>query len=267
MRINISLPGNTVRFETDSRLIYGLLEKNYFLYASPAASAESNVKITPARRRLSKTAGEAVIKRFKGKIFIEREDFKSVSLEGLGNTELKVIKNRYSIDSWLRVFQSLKLLEANGLLLHASGYFHKNNAYIFSGASGRGKSTLIKLLGTHSSISDELCGLFKNKHSFFASSNPFWGELSEHKQGLLPPEKVKAIFFIEHSDNVFCKKLETAPAYKNLLRNVLFFDKSPDIVDKLVTICLDMAQSIPAYRLGFAMNTSKADILKILENA
>ena len=53
--------------------------------------------------------------------------------------------NPYSLDSVLRILHSLILAERGGFLLHAASAICNGGAFLFSGVSGAGKTTMTKL--------------------------------------------------------------------------------------------------------------------------
>ncbi len=53
--------------------------------------------------------------------------------------------NPYSLDSVLRILHSLILAERGGFLLHAASAICDGRAYLFSGVSGAGKTTMTRL--------------------------------------------------------------------------------------------------------------------------
>ena len=75
------------------------------------------------------------------------------------------VKNQYTLDSLLRVLLSWKLLEHQGFLLHAATVIRNGKAYIFTGRSGAGKSTVATLSPQGSVLTDEISLLRRKMES------------------------------------------------------------------------------------------------------
>jgi len=61
-----------------------------------------------------------------------------------------------SINSFLRILYSLALVETRGLVVHAASLVRDGRAYLFSGRSGSGKTTVARLSTDATLLSDEL---------------------------------------------------------------------------------------------------------------
>src|SRR5437879_2603081 len=86
------------------------------------------------------------------------------------------VRNQYALDSLLRVLLSWKLLGRRGFLLHAATVVRDGKAYIFTGRSGAGKSTVASLSPEGSVLTDEI-SLLRREHGVWrAYGTPFWGE-------------------------------------------------------------------------------------------
>jgi ABC-type multidrug transport system ATPase subunit len=53
--------------------------------------------------------------------------------------------NPFSLDSVLRILHTLLLAREGGFLLHASSAIRNGSAFLFSGVSGAGKTTMARL--------------------------------------------------------------------------------------------------------------------------
>jgi len=62
-----------------------------------------------------------------------------------GRGRVRQNANPYSLDSVLRILHSLILAERGGFLLHAASAICNGRAYLFSGVSGAGKTTMTRL--------------------------------------------------------------------------------------------------------------------------
>jgi len=202
---------------------------------------------------------------------IRRNDFYSFSESNFKNTFLNTQKNKYSFDSWLRIFFTLLAVENKGFLLHSSGVNlnpgrHGGGSYIFPGISGKGKSTLIKILGKETALSDELVYLFKRSGQFQAASTPFWGELKKGPISIYCA-RAKGLYFINHGPKAALNKLTTGEGVKKLLKTVMFFSKNPSAIQKLLILLEESAKEIPMFNLYFSLKSTKYELInKIVDN-
>ncbi|MCB4790942.1 MAG: hypothetical protein LHV68_03550 [Elusimicrobia bacterium] len=200
---------------------------------------------------------------------IRRNDFYSFSEPGFKRTFLNAQRNKYSFDSWLRIFITLLAIENKGFLLHSSGVYLNSTGsfaatYLFPGVSGKGKSSLINILGKKIALSDELVYLFKRSGYFQAASTPFWGEL-EKGPGNIYSARLKGLYFINHGPDTALNKLTLGKGIKKLLKTVMFFSKKPSHIKKLLLLLEGTAREIPMFNLYFSLKSTKKDIInKIL---
>jgi hypothetical protein len=86
------------------------------------------------------------------------------------------VRNEYALDSLLRVLLSWKLLSCEGFLLHAATIVRNGKAFVFTGRSGAGKSTVASLPPAGSVLTDEISLLRRENGTWRAYGTPFWGE-------------------------------------------------------------------------------------------
>ena len=196
---------------------------------------------------------------------IKRYDFISFSPDNLKTTLLQVEKNKYAFDSWLRVFFTLCGVKKSAILVHGAGYSVTNGTYIFPGRSGKGKSTLIRILGKSSALTDELVCVYKKGSTFYASSTPFWGELKKGT-GIIYDQKLKNILFLEHGKNISLIRIAKGEAVRSILRTILFFLKDRTRVNSLFKLAHDLILSVPASTLSFKKDSAGKDILDVISH-
>ena len=262
--ISVGIGPFVISFKTKSETLSFILRNRYKEYLKRPAKSGETVKAFLVAKPFNSIQSPRVL-RGNNETVITRNDFISRSKSRQGKTDLAVTGNRYSLDSWLRVFLSLRALKRNGLLLHSAGWAMGKNTFISAGESGRGKSSIIRILGKKNALSDELVLLYKKRgKEYFGCSTPFWGELSKGS-GRLFDRKLKAIFFIRHSKNLELSKLSESEAARGILKTSLFFSKHPADNSKLLETAAKIARHTPAYELGFSLNTPRSDITRLLD--
>jgi hypothetical protein len=146
------------------------------------------------------------------------------------------------------------------MLLHGSAYSSPEGIYIFAGRSGRGKSTMIKILGKSRALTDELVCVYKHKNKFFAASTPFWGELKKGV-GYIYSGKIIKLLFIEHGSGTYLRNIPQGQALKNILQTTLFFSKQKEHVDYIFSSAFALTNNVPCNSFAFKKQSSKNDIL------
>ena len=76
---------------------------------------------------------------------LRRGDFRAHWDPRAGRGHIRQSANPYSIDSVLRIVHTLILAREGGFLLHSAGAIRNGRAFLFSGVSGAGKTTISRL--------------------------------------------------------------------------------------------------------------------------
>jgi hypothetical protein len=164
------------------------------------------------------------------------------------------VRNQYALDSLLRVFLSWKLLEHQGFLLHAATVIRDGKAYIFTGRSGAGKSTVATLSPQGSVLTDE-------NGAWRAYGTPFWGEFKAAGSNSSAP--VGGIFRLLQAPENRVELLRPMAILRTLLPNVLFFSTEAKAHRQLLEILSQIAAEIPGYNLSFRKNATFWEVLPL----
>ncbi len=169
------------------------------------------------------------------------------------------VKNQYALDSLLRVFLSWKLLEHQGFLLHAATVIRDGKAYIFTGRSGAGKSTVATLSPQGSVLTDEISLLRRENGVWRAYGTPFWGEFKAAGSNSSAP--VAGIFRLLQASENRVVALRPMATLRTLLPNVLFFSAETGANRQLLDILSQAATEIDGYNLSFRKNPTFWEVL------
>src|ERR1700681_4616488 len=181
---------------------------------------------------------------------IERGDFQARWAPRTGRGSVRQNSNPYSLDSVLRILHSLILAERGGFLLHAASAICDGRAYLFSGVSGAGKTTMTRLAPADITLlTDEISYLRPNAEGYSAFGTPFAGELARAGENCAAP--VSALFFLEKGTENRVDELSSAEAVRRLMRNILFFAEDRGLVEKLLATACDFVARVPVRRLTF----------------
>lgn len=142
-----------------------------------------------------------------------------------------------------------KLLDYNGILLHASCIEKDGYAYLFSARSGTGKSTHTHLwmekFPDVKMINDDKPAIRCIDGKFYACGTPFSGKNDESTNLAVP---IKAIAFLERGEENSIRRIEPACAIPLFLAQTIH-PVSEKTMDKLLTVLDGVLKNIPIYKL------------------
>lgn len=158
--------------------------------------------------------------------------------------------NPYSIDSVLRIIHTLLLAPEGGFLLHASSAVRKGKAFLFSGVSEAGKTTMARLAPPDVALlTDETSYVRKVDGRYFAYGTPFAGEFGEPGKNISAP--IGALYLLKKAPENSIERIDSAEAIQRLLRNVLFFARNADLVRQVFDSACAFVAAVPVYQLSF----------------
>jgi hypothetical protein len=204
-----------------------------------------------------------------GHWLIERGDFRARWDPRTGRGTVRQNPNPFSLDSVLRILHSLILAERGGFLLHAASAICDGRAFLFSGVSGAGKTTMTRIAPPDITLlTDEISYIRplnardhahpNNAHpnnsrptgaSYAAFGTPFSGELAKAGENCSAP--IAALFFLEQGPENRIADVSSTEAVRRLMRNILFFAEDQGLVEKLFATACDFVSRVPIYRLTF----------------
>jgi len=185
-----------------------------------------------------------------GRWMIERGDFSAqwdpASLRG----SVRQTAYPYAIDSVMRIVHSLVLAEHGGFLAHSASAVRNGRAFLFSGISGAGKTTISRLAPPDVTLlSDEISFVCWTGGEYRAFGTPFAGDLGRAGENV--SAQVAALYFLVQGRNNHAHVIAPAAAARQLLRNILFFAEDGGWVEKLFRTACDFVSTVPVYELTF----------------
>jgi hypothetical protein len=185
-----------------------------------------------------------------GEWILGRGDFRARWDPSTGRGIVRQNSNPHSLDSVIRIVHSLILAERGGFLLHAASAICDGGAYLFSGVSGAGKTTMTRLAPPDITLlTDEVSYLRPSPGGYRAFGTPFAGELAKAGENCAAP--VAALFFLEQGPENRIDELSSADAVRRLMRNILFFAEDKALVERLFATACDFVARVPIRRLTF----------------
>jgi hypothetical protein len=159
------------------------------------------------------------------------------------------VRSIYTLDSFLRVTLSVLLVERGGFLLHAATIERGGRAFVFTGKSGAGKSTIASMAPPGSVLTDEISLLRFSGGVLYAWGTPFWGEFQAGDRTCSRP--VAGIYAIQQAAEDRAEPLSPKEAMRVLLPNVLFFSPHKQDRQRLLVTAGRAVARVPVQRLHF----------------
>lgn len=163
--------------------------------------------------------------------------------------EFEGVRHEYGLDSLIRILLSMLLSRQRGFLLHAATVVNKGRAYVFTGKSGAGKSTVASLSPTGTVLTDEISLLKFVDGAWHAFGTPFWGEFRADGANVHAP--IARLYFLNQSLEDRVEKVSTRESLRALLPNVLFFSRERQMTEDLFSLLGEFIKSVPCGRLFF----------------
>jgi hypothetical protein len=146
------------------------------------------------------------------------------------------------------------------VMIHASGVNNLGRGYIFSGVSGKGKSTIAGLWDKTGGrvIHDDRLIVRKSKTGYIMHNTPVYNNDEPHESPL------HKIFIIEHGPENRIVPVKGALAVSLVMANCIQHNWGHDLIARLLGSVSIMCGTIPVVRLSFKPDRSVIDY--ILEN-
>ncbi len=287
--ITIEIGGMAVCVRTESAEFRRLLEERYIGFVSPVSRAGQpgaavphslfhlEMELLPAGA--SGLEEDVRVWREGARWVMTRGDFRAEWEPEAGRGWVRQTANPYSIDSVLRILHTILLAEEGGFLLHGASAIRHGKAFLFSGKSEAGKTTISRLAPKDVTLlTDEISyirkitddgrgastrpqsGLAQHDKNeepagggeYVAYGTPFAGELAKVGENISAP--LAALYFLEKAPANRIGKIGKTEALQRLMQNILFFAQDERLVAKVFEAAGDFLSRVPAYRLEFAPN-------------
>jgi hypothetical protein len=176
-----------------------------------------------------------------------------------GKSQFIGANNPYTLDCLLRILLTWLLLPRAGFLLHAATVVRDGRAYLFTGKSGVGKSTVASLAPEGSVLTDELSLVRREDGVWRAYGTPFWGEFRAGDSNTSAP--IAGIFRLVQARENRVTLLRPVEFLRAMMGNVLFFSRQSADSRRLLNIISHAAQELYGYTLEFRKDRTFWEIL------
>lgn len=196
---------------------------------------------------LERTPDRLTITGINFRAIVERDRLIQAILELTPEDQLNAIEN------FLRVVSAYQVLSKRGLLLHSAGLVVDEQAYLFVGRSGAGKTTLTRK--AHSAgagiLSDDInTALPSEDECFRAYPVPFAGDFGQTPDLLSPGGyPLAALCFLEQGGAATLEPLTNAAAVARLVAACPFVNDDPDKAPDLLEAAANLVRQVPMRKL------------------
>lgn len=169
--------------------------------------------------------------------------------------------NPYSLDSVLRILHSLVLAHEGGFLVHAASAIRNGRAFLFSGVSGAGKTTMARLAPHDVNLlTDEISYVRFCEVGYRAYGTPFAGELARTGENLSAP--INTVYFLVQGTENRVEPITPISAARALLRNILFFAHDGELVSRIFDAVLQFVLTVNVANLIFTRDERVWELIR-----
>lgn len=246
----IEIGGVPIALQTSDPDFIDILRKRFGDFIRPGVEPEFEFAIELTSPDTVDPDADAAVWMENGEWKMQRGDFRARWNAERRCGTVQQSPNPYSIDSVLRLVHTLLLSRSGGFLLHASSGIRNGKAFLFSGVSEAGKTTITRLAPPDVQLlTDEVSYVRKDESRYLAFGTPFAGELGEPGKNVSAP--IGALYLLAKAPENTIHRIEPAEAIRNLMRNVLFFADDTELIRLVFEAVCAFVETVPVFRLSF----------------
>ena len=248
--IVVEIGGVPIRLRSDDPAFIRLVQNRYAGFVSSSEDASFEFEIQLTQPEVNSGDNDTRVTWDSGRWLMQRGDFRAELNPSTARGRIKQTVNPYSLDSILRIVHTLLLARKGGFLVHSASAIRNGRAFLFSGVSGAGKTTMARLAPPDAALlTDEISYVTLQDGRFTAIGTPFFGELARVGENLHAP--IECVYLLAKGLENKIEPVEGADAVRGLLGNILFFTREPESVKQVFDAALDFVNRVPVRRLTF----------------
>jgi len=257
----IAIGGMPIRVHTTDTAFLAMLEHRYAGFVGSPQSVEAEFDVDLVQPRFADPDADVRVTCRSGRWSLTRGDFRAEWDPATRRGWIRQSANPYSIDAVLRIVHSLLLARQGGLLLHSASAIRNGRAFLFSGVSGAGKTTISRLAPADATLlTDEISYVRKHDNGYMAFGTPFTGELAKLGENVSAP--VAVLYLLAQGQENRIDPLPSGEAARSLLANVLFFAEDEQLVQAAFHAAFDFASRVPVSRLTFVPDARVWELIR-----
>jgi hypothetical protein len=249
--VAVEIGGMPIGLRTQDPGFHALVQQRYAGFVRPNVRPKLALDVDLVRPDLAVSKDEDLRVWKDGGIWrLERGDFRAEWNPSAGHGRILQAVSPYAIDSVLRIVHTLIQAVEGGFLLHGASAIRNGRAFLFSGISGAGKTTISRLAPSDAVLlTDEISYVRRGGEGYYACGTPFAGELARPGENAAAP--IERLYFLAKGPENRIDPIEPGDALRMLLRNILFFADDADLVKMVFRSACEFLGRVPAFRLTF----------------
>jgi hypothetical protein len=260
-RLTLKIGEISIALATDDAPFHRMLEDRYREFLARVREPGFRFDVTLAPPNPARADEDVRVVREGARWRAERGDFTASWDATSGRGWIRQSMNPYSADTLLRIVHSIALAQTGGFLLHAASAVRKGRAFLFSGVSGAGKTTLSRLAPPDARLlTDEISYVTKHGTGYRACGTPFAGELARIGENVSAP--IAGLFFLEKSSHNQLAAMESGVALRKLLRNILFLANDEDLVSRVFHSAMEFISVVPVRSMQFTPDARAWELVR-----
>jgi hypothetical protein len=246
----IEVGGIPIALRTTDPAFVKLLQDRFGDYVKTGLRGEFSFDVDLVASGFSDPDADVRVWMHDGAWLLERGDFRAEWNPERRQGRICQTANPYSIDSVFRIVHTLLLAQEGGFLLHASSAVRNGKAFLFSGLSEAGKTTMVRLAPPEVTLlTDEASYVRKVGAQYVAYGTPFAGDLGEPGKNISAP--IAALYLLAKAPENRVEPIKPADAVRRLMRNILFFAHAPELVGLVFQAACAFVEAVPVFQLSF----------------
>ncbi len=246
-----NIGGIPIALFVDDPAFVQILQKRYAGFVNPTGDFQFRINIELAEEAAEFQHTEDLKVKREGALWtFRRGDFRAEWNPETGKGKIIQSANPYSADAVLRIVHTLILARQGGFLLHGASAVRDGRAFIFSGVSGAGKTTISRLAPPDTTLlTDEISYIRPDGNGYRAFGTPFAGELATLGENVSAP--VSTLFFLEKGKENRVEIVPRDQVMRSLLRNILFFAEDAELVNLVFQSACNFVENVCIRKLVF----------------
>jgi hypothetical protein len=253
---SVVIGGLPIGIQSSNRGFIAMLEIRYagFLDEPVSGGILLDVEVVASVSDSDGAEEDIQVRYVDGRWHINRGDFRAQWDPASRRGFVRQAAYPYAIDTVMRIVHSLVLAERGGFLVHSASVVRKGRAFLFSGISGAGKTTISRLAPPDATLlTDEISYVRRAGDIYEACGTPFAGDLGRPGENIAAP--LAALYLLVQGPHNHAAPIAPAQAARRLLRNILFFADDAGLVEQMFRTACEFVSRVPVYELTFRPDT------------
>ncbi|HEY6420259.1 MAG TPA: hypothetical protein VIX59_14775, partial [Candidatus Binataceae bacterium] len=250
---SVVIGGLPINIQSADRGFIAMLEKRYAGFVAEPAIAAIRLEVDVVASVDDSDDEDLEVRYAGGRWMMKRGDFRAEWNPVTRRGRVRQAAFPYAIDAVIRILHSLELARiGGGFLLHSASAVRGGRAFLFSGVSGAGKTTISRLAPPDVTLlTDEISYVRRaaDGDGYQLFGTPFAGELGIPGDNIAAP--LAALYLLAQGADNHAAPLTAALAARRLLRNILFFADDAALVESLFRAACDFVAQVPVFELTF----------------